>query len=167
MLKVMAALPIALVGLMASMSYVVVDVKTEEGPRFVIPVPLVAARAALPFVPEDANYIPCPELAEYHEAAERLVQALIEAPDGELIHVEEGDETVFISKTGETLEIEVHEGDQDVSVTLPLEAVAELLSRYDGEGFEASDVVAALGSVSRSDLVHVRDGEQEVKVWIW
>jgi hypothetical protein len=166
MLKVAVALPLAFVALLASASYVVVDV-TADGHHFILPVPLVVARAAAAFAPEECSRIACPEFAEYQEATERILEELLIAPDGELVHVQDGDETVLISKFGDALEVEVHSEDEDVSVSVPLEAVLDLVSRYDGEGFEASDVVKALGQISNSDLVHVRTEDEEVKIWIW
>ena len=61
----------------------------------------------------------------------------------------------------------VHSQHEDVSVIVPLEAVAELIRHYDGEAFQASDVVRALGQISNTDLVHVRTADEEVRVWIW
>ena len=166
MLKVAAVLPLAFVAMVASASYVVVDV-TTDGNHFVIPVPLVVARAVVAFAPEESTRISCPEFAEYQEAAERVLEELIIAPDGDLVSVQDGDETVLISKSGGDLEVAVHNRDENVSVTVPLEAVAELVRHYDGEAFEVSDVLSALGEISNSELVHVRTADEEVKVWIW
>ena len=58
--------------------------------------------------------------------------------------MQNGDETVLISKFGGDLEVTVHSQHEDVSVVVPLEAVEELISHYDGEAFDASDVVRAL-----------------------
>lgn len=166
MLKVAAVLPLAFAAMVASASYVVVDV-TADGSRFVIPVPLVVARAAVSFAPEESTRIPCPEFTEYQEAAERILEELIVAPDGNLVSVQDGDESVLISKLGGDLEVAVHSQHEDVSVTVPLEAAAELIRHYDGEAFEASDVIRALGEISSSDLVHVRTDDEEVRIWIW
>ena len=61
MFKVAAVLPLAFVAMVASTSYVVVDV-TADGNHFVIPVPLVVVRAAVAFAPEESTRIPCPEV---------------------------------------------------------------------------------------------------------
>ena len=166
MFKVAAVLPLAFVAMVASASYVVVDV-TADGNHFIIPVPLVVVRAAVAFAPEESTRITCPEFAEYQEAAARILQELIIAPDGDLVSVQDGDETVLISKFGGDLEVSVHSQHEDVSVIVPLETVTELIRHYDGEAFEASDIVNALGEISNSDLIHVRTDDEEVKVWIW
>lgn len=166
MLKVAVALPLAFVAMGASANYIVVDV-TANGNHFVIPVPLVVVRAAVAFAPEEFTRVPCPEFAKYQETVERILEELIIAPDGDFVSVQDGDETVLISKFGSDLEVTVHSQHEDVSVIVPLEAVAELIRHYDGEAFQASDVVRALGQISNTDLVHVRTADEEVRVWIW
>jgi hypothetical protein len=172
MLKVAAILflPFALVaGILASSSYVVVDIE-EKGPdgiHLVVPVPLALAQAALSFVPDRETRIPCPELAEYLPVAKGVIEELTALPDSELVRVEEGEELVLISKVGENLEVEVHDHGEDVVVSLPLPVVVEILESYDGESFAAADVVSALTGISRSDLVQVRSDNETVKVWIW
>jgi hypothetical protein len=74
---------------------------------------------------------------------------------------------VVISKVDGNLEVEVHGAHEEVSVSLPLAAVADILESFDGETIEASDALAALRRVSGTDLVHVRNGDEEVKIWIW
>jgi hypothetical protein len=168
-LAAVLSLPLLLVGVAASSSCLVVDVK-ESGPdglHIVVPVPLALAHAALAFVPEEHSRVPCPEVAEYLPAAERVVAELIDTPDSELVRVEDEDELVIISKVDHNLEVEVYGRNEEVSVTLPLTAVEEILASFDGERFEAAEVVAALRGISRTDLLHVRDGEDEVKIWIW
>ena len=115
MFKVAAVLPLAFVAMVASASYIVVDV-TTDGNHFVIPVPLVVARAAVAFAPEESTRIPCPEFAEYQEAAARVLEELIIAPDGDFVSVQDGDEIVLISKFGGDLEVTVHSQHEDVSV---------------------------------------------------
>jgi len=43
----------------------------------------------------------------------------------------------------------------------------DVLASYDGDRLETSKILAALASTSRTNLVHVRTAEEEVKVWIW
>jgi hypothetical protein len=168
-LAAILSLPLMFVGVLASSSCLVVDVK-EGGPdglHLVIPVPLVLAQAALSFVPDVHTRVPCPEAAEYLPVAESVVGELRAIPDTELVRVEEDDELVIISKIDGKLEVEVYGDREEVSVSLPLTAVEDILASFDGEYFEASAVVAALRGISQTDLVHVRDGDEEVKIWIW
>jgi len=53
---VLLSIPLLLLGLVASSGLVVVDVKTSDGPRIVVPVPLFLARAALGFAPEEGRH---------------------------------------------------------------------------------------------------------------
>lgn len=168
-LAAILSLPLMFVGMLASSSCLVIDVK-EGGPdglHLVIPVPLVLAQAALSFVPDVHTRVPCPEVAEYLPVAESVVGELMAIPDTELVRVEEEDELVIISKIDGNLEVEVYSDREEVSVSLPLTAVEDILASFDGETFEASAVVAALRGISQTDLVHVRDGDEEVKIWIW
>jgi hypothetical protein len=164
---VLLAIPLTLAGLLASSSCLVVDVKQSDGPRIVVPVPLFAARAALGFAPEKAKWVDVPELGEYSELAARVIEELRSSPDGILVEVEEGTERVLIEKVGDEIAIEVEDDDEDVSVHLPLSVAAEIFESHEGGRLEVGKVLDALASVSRTDLVHVRSRDEEVKVWIW
>jgi hypothetical protein len=164
---VLLAIPLTLAGLIASSSCLVVDVKQSDGPRILVPVPLFVARAALGFAPEEARWVDVPELAEYSELAARVIEELREAPDGILVEVEDGTDRVLIEKVGDEISVEVESREDDVSVHLPLSVAAEIFEAHDGGRLEVGKVLDALASVSRSDLVHVRSRDEEVKVWIW
>lgn len=164
---ILLSIPVLLVGLLLSSSCVVVDVKQADGPRLIVPVPLFVARAALTFAPEEATHVELPELAEYSDLAERILEELRDAPDGILVEVSDDDEHVLIEKVGDDLEIDVDTRDEVVSVTVPFDMALEILESYDGEELETSRVLTALSSVPRRNLVHVRTEDEEVKVWVW
>ncbi len=171
MLKIAAiallSVPLLLVGACLSSSFVVVDVRTSDGPRIIVPVPLFVARAALAFAPPEAKHVTVPELAEYRDVAEKILSELRDAPDGVLVEVRDDDEQVLIEKVGDRLEIDVHGDDEEVSVTVPITLVLDILDSYDGEELTTSEVLRALSSVSRTELVHVKTEDEEVRVWIW
>lgn len=171
MLKIAAitlvSIPVLLVGLLLSSSCVIVDVQTADLPHLIVPVPLFAARAALSFAPEEARHLEVPELAEYLPVARDILAELRDLPDALLVEVDDGDEHVVIEKIDDELSIEVHGPDEDVSVSLPFEVIAEVFASYDGETLDTKAVLQALSSASSGKLVHVRDGEEEVKIWIW
>ncbi len=160
--------PIVMFGVVISADYAVIDVREggPDGMRIIIPVPLALARVALHFAPEDAQYIPCPEIGGYIPDIQRAVGELRAARDGILVSVEEHDETVLIRKVGENLEIDVDGDSEEVHVTIPLDAVVDILDQYDGEGFHTKDLIRSIGEI-HGELLHVRDGDAEVKVWIW
>jgi len=164
---VLLSIPVLIVGALLSSSCVIVDVKQADGPRIVVPVPLFLARTALAFAPHEATHVDVPEIAEYHDVAEKIIDELIDVPDGVLVEVRDGSEHVLIEKVGDDIEVRVDGESENVSVTVPLTMVADILDSFDGKEFETKNVLAALSSVSRSELVHVKTDDEEVKVWIW
>jgi hypothetical protein len=161
------AIPLTLAGLLASSSCLVVDVKQSDGPRILVPVPLFVARAALGFAPDDAKWVDVPELGEYSELAAGVIEELRRAPDAVLVEVEDGRDRVLIEKIGDEIAIDVESDDEEVTVRLPLTVAAEIFESHRNGRLEVAKVLDALGSVSYSDLVHVRSRDEEVKVWIW
>ena len=171
MLKIAAiallSVPLLLAGACLSSSCVVIDVRTSDGPRIIVPVPLFVARAALAFAPFEATHVEIPELDDYVDVAEQIIDELLDAPDGVLIEVHDGGEHVLIAKVGDEIEIDVDGEDEEVSLRFPLTMVAEILESYNGEELETRDVLKALSSVSRTKLVHVRTEDEEVKIYVW
>ena len=153
---------------LAALPWVVVDVRQVEPEAFhiTVPLPLPLARAALLFVDEDEVRVALPELARFLAGAEEMVRLLAEAPDAELLHVTSRDEEVLISKVGDDLEIDVETMDEEVHVRVPLSRLEELLSYYDGEAFEISDLLDVVEGISPGELVHVRNQDHEVTVAI-
>ena len=167
---VLLSIPLLLLGLVASTGLVVVDVKTSDGPRIVVPVPLFLARAALGFAPEEATEVEIPELGEYSEIASRLLAELSDCPDGILVEVDDRNDHVLIEKIGDEIAIEVSSDDEEVSVRIPLAAAAEVLESYEGGRLRVAGVLDALSSsssLSGTDLVHVKSENEEVKIWVW
>ena len=164
---VVLSIPLLLVGVCLSSSCVIVDVRPADGPRIIVPVPLFVARAALAFAPDAATHIEIPELDDYADVAEQIVDALLDATDGVLVEIHDGDDHVLIAKVGDEIEIDVDGEDEEVSVRLPLSVVADILESYDGEELETREVIEALSTVSRTELVHVRTADEEVKIYIW
>ena len=160
--------PTIFVGLLLSADYAIVDVREggPDGMHIIVPVPLSLARLALNFAPSEAKYVQVPEIAEYMPYAERIIEVLREAPDGVLVSVEERGETVLVEKVGDTVEVHVNNGDEVVDVAVPLDAVLDILRAYDGEGFDTRDLIRAIGR-AHGNIVHVRNGDEEVKVYIW
>lgn len=177
MLKVVAivaiGLPLALLSTLLALVFatglLMVDVREggPDGHHFIVPVPLLAAQAALAFAPEDKLRADLPEETARHlPAARQVLQALIEAPDGELVRVEEPGELVVVEKVGDLLHVSVHGKSEDVEVNLPLRMALDVIPEH-GRRIEAARAVAALRSLSRRNLVEVRDGDDHVKVWVW
>ena len=164
---VLLSVPLILAGACLSSSFVVVDVRTSDGPRIIVPVPLFVARAALAFAPHEATHVKIPEIDDYVDVAAEIIDELLDAPDGVLVEVHDGGEHVLIAKVGDEIEIDVNGEDEEVSLRLPLSVVADILESYNGEELETRDILEALSSVSRTKLVHVRTEDEEVKIYVW
>jgi hypothetical protein len=168
-LGALLTIPMSLGLLVWATGLAVVDVREggPDGTRLVVPVPLALASAVLHFVDTGRTRMRCPEFAEHREAATRLARELEHAPDGRFVEVEGRREHVTIDKIDDILVIEVHEDDNDVLVRVPVSALQELIESYDGEAFQAEDVLAALRGAPSGEWVRVRDGDDHVRVWIW
>jgi hypothetical protein len=143
-----------------------VDVREggPDGTHIVFPVPLIVAQAALSLAPAEARYVKCENFGRYQEIAVRLAEELSRCPDFIIAEVVERDESVLVRKEGTCITVDVKEANEQVHCRLPLKAVARILASYDGEGFSTSAMIRALRSAPRGDLVHVRDGQDEVRI---
>lgn len=170
MIKLVAilAIPAALLATVASLGVVFVDVR-EGGPsghHIFLPIPLVLAQAAVAFAPDHEARIDVGDVARHLPVAREVLEALAEAPDGELVRVEEPGQQVLVSKVGRALQVRVRERDHEVTVNLPLRMALQILPA-DGHTISASHAVGALWGARFTDLVEVRDGRDHVKVWVW
>jgi hypothetical protein len=168
---VLASIPLAAVAVVAGTGVVVVDVR-ESGPgghRFVIPVPLVLAETAARFAPIP----PAPRLRDleqvdrYLPVADEVLAALAEAPNAELVRVDDGRDHVLIEKVGQTLRIRVEEPGSRVSVNVPIDMVKETLQQLRGGRIDAAGLVGALRQARLTELVDVQDGDDHVKISVW
>lgn len=168
MLASAAAMPLAAGATVAATGVAWVDVR-EGGPNgthIVVPVPLMVAEVAASFAPiPDVNAEIDPEAREHLGAARKVLDALRESPDGELVSVEDKDQTVLIAKEGDTLRVHVSGKDEDVTVNVPLEAAAEVI-RPDGR-INPAAAIRGLRYARFQTLVEVRDGDDHVKVSLW
>lgn len=175
MLKVVAAtalaIPAALVGLAAGTGVMVVDVKPADGPRIVVPVPLALAQAAAAFVPGHAMQIPAEEVAELRQhlpAIQGILQALAEAPDAELVRVEERNgHVVSVTKRGDLVEVLVDGAREHVEATVPLALVERALEMLADGRMRPAALIGELRRQRWTDLVEVHDGGDHVRVWLF
>jgi hypothetical protein len=171
-LAVILGAPIALLATIASLGVMVVDVREggPDGHRILVPVPLVLAQAALAVAPSVAPMhdlrLDDPEALRHMGVAREVLQALADAPDGELVRVEERDELVIVEKQGHSLHVRVRNDRENVSVNVPLHLALQALPDEDGR-IRTAALAGALGSVRFTDLVDVQDGNDHVHVWVW
>lgn len=171
MMKIAAALasvPLALTAAVAGTGIVVVNVE-ELGPgghHIVVPLPLIAIRTVAALVPSQDARLDLGEARQHLGAARGVLQALADAPDGELVRVEEPGEQVVIAKEGGLLRVRVHGKDEDVAVSVPLALVLRVLPR-DGTTISPLALAAALGSARFTELVDVRTADEHVRVTVY
>ena len=162
------AIPVLTAGAVAVTGVAVVDVQQRGGRHIFVPVPLALAQVAAAFVPERKTRLHLGhDAARYLPVAREMLQALGDAPDGELVQVEEPEHRVSIVKEGGTLRIHVEDKDERVDVNVPIGAVLSMLPGSAGR-LTASAAVFALQHARYSKLVDVvgRDGER-VKITVY
>jgi hypothetical protein len=144
-LAIILGIPVAMLATVASLGVVVVDVREggPDGHRIMVPFPLVFA-----------------------QAAREVVEALAAAPDGELVRVEERDQQVVVAKEGGTLKVRVTGRRENLTVNVPLHLALQALPGADGR-IPTAALAGALSSVRFTDLVEVKDGGDQVRVWVW
>ncbi len=97
-----------------------------------------------------------------------LWRAIAGVGEAEFVAVDGEDETVRIVRTGDQINVQVAEYDEDggetVDIRIPVAVVDALLSG-DGETLNVRAAVKQLGEL-RGDIVRVNGGEHQVRVWI-
>ena len=163
------AVPTIAAGSVAATGVVVVDVRERSGgSHIVVPVPLGLAQVAAAFVPEEKMRLQMgAEAQRFLPVARDVLAALADAPDGELVRVEEHGEKVVIRKEGGLLRIKVDDGDQHVRVQVPIAVALSALPERGGR-FSVSQAVWALQHARLTEVVDVegRDGER-VRVTVY
>ena len=161
------AVPVAAVAAVAATGVVVVDVREAQGQHIVVPLPLLALRVAAAFVPERQSRVELGEAARYVGAARHVLEALAQAPDCELVRVEERGENVVIRKHGDMLEVRVEDNGDDVTVNLPIAMALHVLPDEHGK-LSAREAVQALAWARNTDLVDVKSANGDhVKISVW
>ena len=145
----------------------------DEGADFAanINLPLSAVEPLLSLVPHGAMSDRLLDLTgeEVNVAAMRdLWRAIAGVGEAEFVAVDGEDETVRIARTGDQINVQVEECDEDggevVDIRVPVAVVDALLSG-DGEALNVHAAVEQLGKL-RGDIVRVSGGEHQVRVWI-
>ena len=143
----LAAVPLAMAGVVAGTGVVVVDVKQSDGTRIVLPVPLLLAETAAHLVPANASRQAMRNLEQaqrYLPVAEEVMAAIAEAPDAELVSVDDGGEQVNIRKAGDEIHIRVTGRRERVSVNVPIDMVRKTLREVHHGNLDPEDFVGLL-----------------------
>ena len=136
-----------------------------------INLPLSAVEPLLSLVPHGTLSDRLLDLAadEVNVGAMRdLWRAISGVGEAEFVAVDGEDETVRIARTGDQINVQVEECEEDggetVDIRIPVAVVDALLSG-DGEALNVHAAVEQLGEL-RGDIVRVSGGEHQVRVWI-
>jgi len=170
-LSVLMAAMLGCVVALILMDWVVVDVETvgEDGVHLVIPAPLLAARAASQLLPEELTReltVP-PELRENRDTVINALHALLEAPDRTLVSVSSPEADVEITKSGDTLQIDVHAPDAVVTCAVPLDGLERALERWDWQTFEPGLALDVLDAAGGGTLLRVDAEDAKVVLSRW
>jgi hypothetical protein len=162
----LAAPFLGMVLLVGATGVMVVDVQEGgiDGSHFVIPVPLVLAQAVMTFVPDEAKYIECPEFAPYQDLAVKILKELERIPDGVLVEVEDGSESVRVWKEGSLIRVSVQDDHESVDCRFPIKSALQVIQAYDGNGFPTKAAIWGLRRAPMGTLVNVQDGHDKVKI---
>ena len=167
-MKALMWVGIALAAAVALPGVLVVDVREggADGTHIVVPVPLVLAHAALPFIPRQARAVHCsPDYARWAPLADRAVAELSRQPDFTLVEVREADETALVRKTGRCLTVDVTDGDETVHCRVPLKCAAAVLAATRDGRLRPGEFSKALWALPAGDIVRVDDGHDKVRIW--
>ena len=140
----------------------------DDGGKVSVNLPLSVVEAILPAISTDEFYDGRIHLG--HGKLDdidlrQVLQAFQDSPDADFVTVEDGDETVRVSKERGFLLVNVDDGDDHVRVRLPLAVVDALLSG----GEDELDLMAALDALVDSgggDLITVESSDESIRVWI-
>ena len=152
--------------------WVVVDVRTPEPENLHIkvPFPLVVADIAMAFIPEDVmEEVRVPdEVRAQREAILGALEALADAPDGNLVEVTTPDEYVRVFMEDGDLQVHVDAEDATVRCSVPIGGIHRALEGWDWEVFEPRLALKALHAASHGPLVEVHaDDGTHVKITKW
>ena len=163
-------LPMVLVGSAVMNSSVLLVNVDNEDISITVPVPLALAQMCLAFAPSEVKRVEVPEIAQYWPYVERIITELRNAPDGVFVEVIDDSDHVRVYKEDDLLKVSVEGGSGErVTVQIPFASMMAVVQAYDieGEYFRTSRLVGALRAAPSGDLVHVVDGDEEVRIRMW
>jgi len=155
------------IGYVVEAGIAVVHVKTPDT-HIWVPVPVALGHLAGKFI--DLPFSQEPEfekVLEYREAVVEILRQLQDLPDSNLIEVSKTKEHVRIFKRGDSLCVDVDNANEKVKVRLPLHTAERLLEAMSHRHVNVGDLVACLEWQPAGDIVHVKNGNEEVRVSIW
>ena len=147
-----------------------VKVDGQDGEKVTVNLPLSLIEMALPMIPDehfsDGDFILGGHGHKLSISQLRdLWNELKSTPDMTFVTVEDGDETVTVSKSNGYLRVHVDESDERVAVRVP-ESVIDALLSGGGESLDIRAAITALAEQGEGELVTVNGDDEQVRVWI-
>ena len=146
------------------------DIELNSPVHVKVPFPLVVARMASAFIPDEAfedAEIP-PEVTAQKELVLASLRALLDSPDAALVRVQTDDANVSIVKDGDTLRIAVDADDAVVRCNIPIDGVLKALENWDWQTADPQMIFDVLHAAENGELVTVAtdDGVRvAIKMW--
>lgn len=168
LLKVAGALAAITVIVALSLTWVVVRVVQADGPTIIVPAPAILGQVVLALTPAKEREINLDfDLAAYREPGLEFIRELHAAPDAELLRVDQGGDTVVVSKQGDNIRIEVDNKNETVKVNAPIAMFEAFLVAYEGKGMRLTQLAGLVGYFDSGKVVEFRSADTDVDVWVW
>ena len=150
-----------------------VKVDGDHGEKVSINLPLSLVEKAIPMIPDehfhDGEFVLDHDWGGDHHLTlselRELWSELKSSPDMTFVTVEDGDDTVKVSKSGGYLRVHADDDRESVEVRIP-EAVVDALLSGDGETIDIRAAIEALADHGEGELVTVNGDDEFVRVWI-
>ncbi len=159
----------------ASDQWLHVKIEGDGDERVTVNLPLSLMEAALNMIPEDVNaevnneiQVAIDDVDMSWQDLRAFWQSLKDSPEATFATVETRDEKVAVKKEGEYLLVkttEVRNGGSEIDVQLPMAVVDGLFSGPEGT-LNFSAAIQALADHGGGHLVSIRDGNENVRIWI-
>jgi hypothetical protein len=140
-----------------------------EGNHVVVPVPIVLAQVAVPFLPHGMRCVDAPrELQRWGPVLERIAADLRTQPDFVLVEMTTPEEHVIVRKAGSDLQVDVQEeSGGEVHCRLPLQSASRVLGACRDGQLSAAEIAHVLGSLPSGNLMSVCEGGERVRIRLW
>jgi hypothetical protein len=150
-----------------------VKVEGDDGENVSVNLPLSLIEVALPMIPNehfsDGEFVLDGRWDSGHNLSisqlRDLWNELKSTPDMTFVTVEDGDESVTVSKSNGYLQVHADESDEKIEVRIP-ESVVDALLSGEGETLDIRAAVTALAAQGEGELVTVNGDDERVRVWI-
>lgn len=144
-----------------------VDVK-DGNDTVAVTVPFSLAKIALAMSGTSTMELELGDAVELEQIRSAWAELKKDGNRGELVSIEDGDESVRISTTKDQVLVEVKDratGAMKVMIHMP-DAVIDALLGGKGEAIDLAGALASLADGYKGSLITVNDGDEHVRIWV-